>query len=139
MKKPKPITSKIRKRHPRKKRPNPARDHLKYLSNSPVFADPVFLHHLCGALMRLIEITFPESVMPPAKFEFPSPPFTAPEKVDAEFVPPMSVYPGEPPKGYIVCPQCNGFDDYCADVSLCETCRGKGSIPAPLPSDTPKA
>ncbi len=26
------------------------------------------------------------------------------------------------------CPQCHGFDDYCADVALCETCRGLNPI-----------
>lgn len=39
-----------------------------------------------------------------------------------------------------VCPQCNGFDDYCADVALCETCKGfRGTAwlyRNPLPSGT---
>ena len=26
------------------------------------------------------------------------------------------------------CPQCHGFDDYCADVAICETCRGLNPI-----------
>jgi len=27
-----------------------------------------------------------------------------------------------------LCPQCHGFDDYCADVALCETCGGLNGI-----------
>jgi len=31
------------------------------------------------------------------------------------------------------CPQCHGFDDYCADVAICETCHGHGvSVPENL-------
>jgi hypothetical protein len=26
------------------------------------------------------------------------------------------------------CPECDGFDDYCGDVALCETCGGKGWV-----------
>ena len=31
-----------------------------------------------------------------------------------------------------VCPQCHGFDDYCADVAICETCKGSGSVSAKI-------
>jgi DNA-binding IscR family transcriptional regulator len=31
-----------------------------------------------------------------------------------------------------LCTQCKGFNDYCADVARCETCRGRGLWPADL-------
>ena len=84
--------------------------------------------------MRLIEITMPEAVPGQGNAFTPIiPPFTESAKVDAE------VADTEPPQGYIICPQCHGFGDYCADVAVCETCKGKIFIPAPLPPDTPKA
>ena len=40
---------------------------------------------------------------------------------------------GKRPKthAFQLCPQCHGFDDYCADVATCESCGGSGLAGVP--------